>query len=155
MENEEQNAPSIPQQGSQNKKKTLITIPSYQEVIASSQIKSTPTQNLFTPSQTFSQAFSFIKKTEFYDPPPPIKPTNTEHPSSRFVCLFISCCCCFFGYKIVVLFVYSQGGEVKVVVSSSSSSQSNLVSSSPSSKINQNRNSILVSHRQVRDVSVF
>ncbi|KAJ0015058.1 hypothetical protein Pint_19981 [Pistacia integerrima] len=123
MENEEQNAPSTPQQSSQNKKKTVITIPSYQEVIASSQIKSTPPQNLFAPSQSFSQAFSFIKNSEFYDPPP-VKPTNTQNLTS------------------------SEGGEVKGVVSSSSSSQPNLVSSSSSSKPNQNRNAILVSHRQ-------
>ncbi|XP_031276423.1 DNA excision repair protein ERCC-1 [Pistacia vera] len=123
MENEEQNAPSTPQQSSQNKKKTVITIPSYQEVIASSQIKSTPPQNLFAPSQSFSQAFSFIKNSEFYDPPP-VKPTNTQNLTS------------------------SQGGEVKGVVSSSSSSQPNLVSSSSSSNPNQNRNAILVSHRQ-------
>jgi len=55
---------------STNKKSsTVIRIPSYQEVIESSQTKSTP-PSLFVPSQTFSQAFAFVKSSEFYSPPP-------------------------------------------------------------------------------------
>nr|KYP74356.1 DNA excision repair protein ERCC-1 [Cajanus cajan] len=55
-----------------NKKKSsvVIRIPSYQEVVESSQAKSTPS-SLFVPSQTFSQAFAFVKSSEFYAPPPP------------------------------------------------------------------------------------
>jgi DNA excision repair protein ERCC-1 len=73
MENEEE------QQNSQQKKK-VIKIPSYQEVIESSQSKSTP-PSLFNPSKSFSQAFSFIKSSEFYTPPPP-PPSNTSSSSS-------------------------------------------------------------------------
>ncbi|KAK3200336.1 hypothetical protein Dsin_023751 [Dipteronia sinensis] len=78
MEKEDQ--PTTKPAATQNKKKTTITIPSYQEVIESSEIKSTPTQNLFTPSQSFSQAFSFIKSSEFYEPP--VKSTTTQNPTS-------------------------------------------------------------------------
>ncbi|GAB2287349.1 Excision repair cross-complementation group 1 [Dionaea muscipula] len=56
---------------SPKKKKSsiVIEIPSYQEVLESSQSKSSAPP-LFAPSQTFSQAFSHIKKSEFYTPPP-------------------------------------------------------------------------------------
>jgi hypothetical protein len=65
MENEAEE-----QNNSTNKKSsTVIRIPSYQEVIESSQTKSTP-PSLFVPSQTFSQAFAFVKSSEFYSPPP-------------------------------------------------------------------------------------
>ncbi|KAF7809689.1 DNA excision repair protein ERCC-1 [Senna tora] len=69
---------------SSKKSSVVITIPSYQEVLQSSQAKSTP-PNLFVPSQTFSQAFSFIKSSEFYSPPPPPPPppppTHASNPS--------------------------------------------------------------------------
>ncbi|KAL5768469.1 hypothetical protein ACOSP7_015015 [Xanthoceras sorbifolium] len=114
MENEDQpiKPPPPPATATQNKKKTIITIPSYQEVIESSEIKSTPTQNIFTPSQSFSQAFSFIKSSEFYEPP--VKSTTTQNPTS------------------------SQNSASNVVVASTSLQ----------SQSNQNRNAILVSHRQ-------
>ena len=66
---------------SQSKKKTpiVIGIPSYKEVMESSQIKSTP-PSLFTPSQSFSQAFNFIKSSEFYSPPPPAPSTIVSTP---------------------------------------------------------------------------
>ncbi|KAK7269304.1 hypothetical protein RIF29_22027 [Crotalaria pallida] len=63
-------------------KKKVITIPSYEEVVSSSLAKSTP-PSLFVPShsqsqsqsqtqtQTFSEAFSFLKSSEFYSAPPP------------------------------------------------------------------------------------
>lgn len=60
-----------------NKKKTVIKIPSFQEVLESSQSKSTP-PSLFTPSQSFSQAFAFVKSSEFYSPPPP--PATSSQP---------------------------------------------------------------------------
>jgi len=63
----------------QRKSSVVIKIPSYQEVIESSQSKSTP-PSLFNPSQSFSQAFSFIKSSEFYIPPPP--PSNASSSSS-------------------------------------------------------------------------
>lgn len=56
-------------------KKVVINIPSYQEVIESSQSKSTP-PSLFAPSQSFSQAFSYLKSSEFYSPPPQLSQTT-------------------------------------------------------------------------------
>nr|GEX66212.1 DNA excision repair protein ERCC-1 [Tanacetum cinerariifolium] len=47
----------------------VIKIPSYEEVINNNS-QSKP-QSLFNPSQSFTQAFSSIKNTEFYKPPPP------------------------------------------------------------------------------------
>ncbi|KAL9447404.1 hypothetical protein AB3S75_014966 [Citrus x aurantiifolia] len=114
MENEEQNNESAKAQPPQNKKKTIITIPSYQEVINSTN----PPQNLFTPSQSFSQAFSFIKSSEFYNPPPPPPanpPTTSQNPT------------------------LSQGGEQNVGTASASASWSQSI---------QSRNAILVSQRQ-------
>ncbi|XVF57402.1 hypothetical protein PTKIN_Ptkin06aG0202600 [Pterospermum kingtungense] len=116
------------QSHSQSKKKTpiIIGIPSYKEVIESSQIKSTP-PSLFTPSQTFSQAFNFIKSSEFYSPPPPA-PTSTAS-------------------------TQRPNGEANVPSSSSSAASTSAspvaaVASSSSSNSAQNRNAILVSHRQ-------
>ncbi|KAH9688988.1 DNA excision repair protein ERCC-1 [Citrus sinensis] len=114
MENEEQNNESAKAQPPQNKKKTIITIPSYQEVINATN----PPQNLFTPSQSFSQAFSFIKSSEFYNPPPPPPanpPTTSQNPT------------------------LSQGGEQNVGTASASASSSQSI---------QSRNAILVSQRQ-------
>lgn len=62
MENEDQ-------LDNQKKNKTIIQIPSYQEVLQSSQSNQKP-PSLFNPSPSFSEAFSFIKTTEFYSPPP-------------------------------------------------------------------------------------
>ncbi|KAK9093854.1 hypothetical protein Scep_025323 [Stephania cephalantha] len=67
---------------SQNKK-NVIEIPSFSEVINSSQPK--PPPSLFTPSPSFSQAFSFVKNTEFYtapDPPPIPRQTVQSEASS-------------------------------------------------------------------------
>ncbi|GMH14754.1 hypothetical protein Nepgr_016595 [Nepenthes gracilis] len=72
----------------------------------------------FTPSQTFSQAVSFIKKSEFYTPPPvstPAQPTNAYESASS-------------SRKI---------GEPEA--SPSAATSSNFV---------QRNNAILVSHRQ-------
>ena len=78
-----------------NKKKTVIKIPSFQEVLESSQSKSTP-PSLFTPSHSFSQAFAFVKSSEFYSPPPPSTvasqppqasdATNSRYPFHQFQC---------------------------------------------------------------------
>ncbi|KAK3418534.1 hypothetical protein EUGRSUZ_H04470 [Eucalyptus grandis] len=62
-----------------NRTKTVIKIPSYQEVLESSQSKSAP-PSLFTPSPSFSQAFSFLKSSEFYSPPPPPPPPPATPP---------------------------------------------------------------------------
>lgn len=78
MEEEEEQQNSQPNR--RRKSSIVIKIPSYQEVIESSQSKSTP-PFLFNPSQSFSQAFSFIKSSEFYTPPPPL--SNTSSSSSQ------------------------------------------------------------------------
>ncbi|CAI9764761.1 unnamed protein product [Fraxinus pennsylvanica] len=51
----------------------VIQIPSYEQVIESSQSKTMP-PSLFNPSTSFSQAFNFIKNSDFYTPPPPPPP---------------------------------------------------------------------------------
>ncbi|XP_008246508.1 PREDICTED: DNA excision repair protein ERCC-1 isoform X1 [Prunus mume] len=106
-----------------NKKKTVIKIPSFQEVLESSQSKSTP-QSLFTPSQSFSQAFAFVKSSEFYSPPPP--PATSSQP----------------------LQASDTGNSSKTGQSDvpSSSAPTNAVASSSSPA--QRRNAIIVSHRQ-------
>lgn len=121
MEEEDrvQNTESSPKR---NNNKTVIKIPSFQEVLESSQSKSTP-PSLFAPSNSFSQAFAFVKSSEFYSPPPPsttpLKPQQaSETPNSR------------------------EAGQSDVP---SSSAPTNAVASSSSS---QRRNAILVSHRQ-------
>ncbi|KAL5703112.1 Excision repair cross-complementation group 1 [Ranunculus cassubicifolius] len=93
-------------------KKNIITIPSYSDVHQTS--APNPPSSLFTPSPSFSQAFSFIKSSEFYSTPPPPLPQSAP---------------C-------------------TPVKSSISSQTGPSSSSPSSSNFQNRNAILVSHRQ-------
>ncbi|XP_021282630.1 DNA excision repair protein ERCC-1 [Herrania umbratica] len=113
----------------QNKRKTpiVIGIPSYKEVIESSQIKSTP-PSLFTPSQSFSQAFNFIKSSEFYSPPPaPPAPSSSAVSTPRPV------------------------GEANVPSSSAAAAASASAfpaAASSSSNSAQSRNAILVSHRQ-------
>ncbi|KAI3882072.1 hypothetical protein MKX03_006282 [Papaver bracteatum] len=107
----------------ENKKKSIITIPSYEVIFDNSQQNPKPDQSLFNPSPSFSQAFSFIKNTEFYTPPPPTPPTpsvpasspspSTPNNSSRTI------------------------GQSDASPSTSSSVQSG-----------QNHNAILVSHRQ-------
>ncbi|KAJ1294817.1 hypothetical protein BS78_01G175200 [Paspalum vaginatum] len=92
----EQQGPSERQPG-----KNLIKIPSYQEVfgpgassssskpssynppLASSGVAAAaPSSSSSSSSASFSQAFSFLKSSEFYSPPPPPpKPTTTPRPS--------------------------------------------------------------------------
>ncbi|CAL4917574.1 unnamed protein product [Urochloa decumbens] len=88
----EQQGPSERQPG-----KNLIKIPSYQEVFgtgASSSSSSTPpsynpplpsagapaASTSSSSSGSFSQAFSFLKSSEFYSPPPPPPPQPTSTP---------------------------------------------------------------------------
>ncbi|KAK6121875.1 hypothetical protein DH2020_044390 [Rehmannia glutinosa] len=75
------------QQDSQKEKNKsfVIRIPSYEEVAESSQPKTTP-QSLFNPSPSFTQAFNFIKNSEFYTTPPApssSQPSEVSHPPSR------------------------------------------------------------------------
>ncbi|KAK7391977.1 hypothetical protein VNO78_20402 [Psophocarpus tetragonolobus] len=102
----------------EKKSSVVIRIPSYQEVVESSQAKSTP-PSLFVPSETFSQAFAFVKSSDFYSPPPP--PPST----SRYT-----------------LFSFPESDAPPSPAAASSSS------TLPSAPHSQNRNSILVSHRQ-------
>ncbi|KAK2403042.1 nucleotide repair protein [Trifolium repens] len=117
MENEEEN------QKNQNKKSSVvIRIPSYQEVVESSQTRSTP-PSLFVPSQTFSEAFAFVKSSEFYSPPPSLPKENNN-----------------------------QSNASSSTPSTSSSTATTNVHADSSKLLNsqptQNRNAILVSNRQ-------
>ncbi|MCD7455104.1 Excision repair cross-complementation group 1 [Datura stramonium] len=104
--------------GGEKKKSFVIQIPSYEEVMESSQSKTTSSSSsLFNPTPSFSQAFKFVKNSEFYSPPPPPPPqpsSSTQTTTPR------------------------QVNSSDVPTSSSSSA--------PSSSAN--RNAILVSHRQ-------
>ncbi|KAL5566125.1 hypothetical protein UlMin_029289 [Ulmus minor] len=111
----------------QTKKKAVIKIPSYQEVLESAQPKSTP-PSLFAPSETFSQAFAYLKSSEFYSPPPPPPPSTVPSQPQQASQASAS----------------REVGQSDVPSSSSSASTSAVASSSSS----QNRNAILVSHRQ-------
>jgi DNA excision repair protein ERCC-1 len=75
MENNDDNL-----QHNQQKSSCIIKIPSLEEVLESSQSKTAP--SLFNPSDSFTQAFSFIKKSEFYLPPPPPPPAAAGDSSS-------------------------------------------------------------------------
>ena len=55
----------------------VIKIPSYQQVLESSHSQ-TSQPSLFTASPSFSQAFNFIKSSEFYTPPPPPPPLEVS-----------------------------------------------------------------------------
>jgi DNA excision repair protein ERCC-1 len=112
------------------KTQIVIGVPSYQEVLESSQTKSTP-PSLFKPSQSFSQAFAFVKSSDVYSPPPPSSAAASSSQPS---------------------------GASQVPHSSSQTHQTDGASSSSTpvatgsvpSNTTQNRNAILVSHRQVR-----
>ncbi|KAG2273082.1 hypothetical protein Bca52824_067637 [Brassica carinata] len=112
-----------------NKPKTQIVIgvPSYQEVLESSQTKSTP-PSLFKPSQTFSQAFAFVKSSDVYSPPPPYATNPPHQPNASQV--------------------PSTSQTVQADVASSSSSTPVATTGSLSSNTTQPRNAILVSNRQ-------
>ncbi|PNY05641.1 DNA excision repair protein ERCC-1-like [Trifolium pratense] len=116
MENEDEN------QNNENKKSSVvIRIPSYQEVIESSQTKSTQ-QSLFVPSQTFSEAFAFIKSSEFYSPPPSLPKENNQPNASSS----------------------TPSTSSSTATTNVHADSSKLLNSQPT----QNRNAILVSNRQ-------
>ncbi|XP_058761375.1 DNA excision repair protein ERCC-1-like [Vicia villosa] len=115
MENEGES-----QNNDTNKKNSVvIRIPSYQEVVESSQSRSTP-PSLFVPSQTFSQAFAFVKSSEFYSPPPSL-PKET---------------------------VQSNASSSTPPTLSATTTAPAASSKLPNSQPTQNRNAILVSNRQ-------
>ncbi|XP_011091480.1 DNA excision repair protein ERCC-1 isoform X1 [Sesamum indicum] len=102
----------------QNDTSFVIRIPSYEEVVEGSEPKTTQ-HSLFNPSPSFSQAFNFIKNTEFYTTPPPPSPSQPSEVSPS----------------------PSQAHPPRQIV------QSEVPSTSVSSA-GGSRNSILVSHRQ-------
>ncbi|XP_010485952.1 PREDICTED: DNA excision repair protein ERCC-1 isoform X1 [Camelina sativa] len=110
-----------------NKPKTqiLIGVPSYQEVLESSQTKSTP-PSFFKPSQSFSQAFAFVKSSDVYSPPPPPSSSaaSSSHPPGA-----------------------SQVPSSSQTFQSDGASSSSTSGSVPSNTT-QTRNAILVSNRQ-------
>ncbi|KAA8536891.1 hypothetical protein F0562_029369 [Nyssa sinensis] len=106
----------------------VIKIPSYQEVIENSSSKTAP--SLFNPSPSFSQAFNFIKNSEFYTPPPPPASASSQPSQASDTAAL------------------RQIGQSEVPSSSSSFSAAPVASSSSSVQIAQSRNAILVSHRQ-------
>ncbi|XP_009147264.1 DNA excision repair protein ERCC-1 [Brassica rapa] len=113
-----------PQQiGNKPKTQIVIGVPSYQEVVESSQTKSTP-PSLFQPSQTFSQAFAFVKSSDVYSAPPP---TSSSSGASH---------------------VPSTSQTPQTDVASSSSSTPPVATGSLSTNTTQPRNAILVSNRQ-------
>lgn len=71
-------------EGNGPKQKFVIKIPSYEEVIENSQPRTaataTASASLLEPSTSFSQAFSFVKKSDFYTPPPPLPPPRAQQP---------------------------------------------------------------------------
>ncbi|MED6108840.1 Excision repair cross-complementation group 1, variant 2 [Stylosanthes scabra] len=125
MENELKEQNNKNEDGANKKSSVVIKIPSYEEVLQTSQHKSTPT-SLFVPSQTFSQAFSFVKSSNFYAPPPPPTTTTTataSSPSSSSI--------------------ERESSQLNPPSSTSTSS-----ATAASSQVAQSRNAILVSHRQ-------
>ncbi|KAK8964005.1 DNA excision repair protein ERCC-1 [Platanthera guangdongensis] len=112
-----------PEEVRRTKKKGLIQIPSYEDVFGSSSGGGAgPSSRSYNPPPTtsFSQAFSFIKSSEFYTPPPPMGPRKDQLPRTASDSASASC----------------------------SSSYSAPPSKPSVSSSSQNRNAILVSNRQ-------
>nr|GLL35519.1 DNA excision repair protein ERCC-1 [Ipomoea trifida] len=104
------------------KKSFVINIPSYQEVMETSQTKTVPS-SLFNPTTSFSQAFNFVKDSEFYSqpqPPPPPSSSASAPPAS----------------------------QPRPIIQSEAPSLSATRPSSSSTAVPPPRNAILVSHRQ-------
>ncbi|KAK6911514.1 hypothetical protein RJ641_023607 [Dillenia turbinata] len=136
MAGEEEDDEQIPQHSRKRKNAVVIRIPSYQEVIESTQSRTQP-PSLFTPSQSFSQAFSFIKSSEFYSPPPPPPPTISTTTTAATTSTSDQ---------------VSQLNDVDLaqrqIAQASASVASTSMSTPLSSHYCQSRNAILVSHRQ-------
>ncbi|PKU68161.1 DNA excision repair protein ERCC-1 isoform X2 [Dendrobium catenatum] len=117
-----------PKEGRRTEKKGLIQIPSYQEVFGISGADGSSSSRPYNlpPPASFSHAFSFIKSSEFYTPPPPMEQAPREA---------------------------SDSAAASCSTSYTSTSASNSYSSVSSSA--QNRNAILVSHRkEIRCLSI-
>ncbi|TMW95207.1 hypothetical protein EJD97_009254 [Solanum chilense] len=74
-------------EGGEKKKSFVIQIPSYEEVMeCSSQPKTaSSSSSLINPTPSFSQAFKFVKNSEFYSPPPPPPPSSSQSATPRQV----------------------------------------------------------------------
>ncbi|XP_020886933.1 DNA excision repair protein ERCC-1 isoform X2 [Arabidopsis lyrata subsp. lyrata] len=109
------------------KTQIIIGVPSYQEVIESSQTKSTP-PSLFKPSQSFSQAFAFVKSSDVYSPPPSSSAasSSSQPPGASQV----------------------PNSSQPLQTDGASSSSTPVATGSLPSNTTQTRNAILVSHRQ-------
>lgn len=141
-----------------DKSSVVIKIPSYQEVLESSQ--SATTSSLFTPSPSFSQTFSFVKSSQSYTPPPPPPPPPSSRSPFHLLLGFFQFILLGRGgeirvLKILIMFwnliaAFVCLRQVEQLEAPSSSSSSPSLSSSA-----QSRNAILVSHRQVSSVMYF
>lgn len=138
------------------KSSVVIRIPSYQEVVESSQAKSTP-PSLFVPSQTFSEAFAFLKSSEFYSPPPSFPRYTHLSPLlllKAFIILviIISILIIFACLLILIRETGQLDAPSSTPTTSSATTLSAASSTLPSSQLAQSRNAILVSHRQVKSI---
>ncbi|XP_073002239.1 DNA excision repair protein ERCC-1 [Typha latifolia] len=115
-----------------NEKKSLIKIPSYQEVYGGTSSSSSQAYNPTPPPSSFSQAFSFLKSSEFYTPPPP-QPHLSSAPETT--------------PRTPTLQSSTLGPNPPPTPDSSSSDPASLSLSHCNSSA-PNRNAILVSHRQ-------
>ncbi|XP_071936905.1 DNA excision repair protein ERCC-1-like isoform X1 [Coffea arabica] len=78
-EGDDREQPPQPPNSNDQRPKFVINIPSYEEAMESSQPRTVPS-SFFEPSTSFSQAFNFLKNSDFYSPPPP--PPPPQPPSS-------------------------------------------------------------------------
>lgn len=84
MENTEEAKGEREEGRKEKRRKGIIQIPSYEEVLGvsgggcSNSISDPKPYNPPPPSQSFSQAFSFLKSSEFYTPPPPQNTTASS-----------------------------------------------------------------------------
>lgn len=134
----------------------VIKIPSYDEVAESSRPKTT----LFNSSQpsSFTQAFDFVKNTEFYTAPPPPphsntapQPSQSTTPPPRFDTvqfIYLLLWCAFNGWCIIDWFYKWCCFRQPVGAEASPST-------SVSAATKANKNCILVGQRQVSDWTII
>lgn len=77
--------------GKRNDASFVIRVPSYEEVVAEASKSKAAPQSLFNPSPSFSQAFNFVKNSEFYETPKAaaspqtsqVRPSTAQTPPAR------------------------------------------------------------------------
>ncbi|KAJ4957724.1 hypothetical protein NE237_024835 [Protea cynaroides] len=131
MEDEAEGQQKQTMEKEEKKSSVAIRIPSYEEVFESSQRK--PPPSLFRPSSSFTEAFSFLKNTEFYTAP--LQPLQNATSSQSQIAQAEAAS----SSSSETVGVGGGGGGISASVPSSSSSPYISV---------QNRNAIIVSHRQ-------